>query len=378
MEAVATAVTRTLSRTTRGVEMEVTTPTATDSYSLMTDDERWQAVVSKDDRFDGAFYTCVHTTGIYCRPTCPTPPPKRTNVSFAPTIAAAEAQGFRPCKRCQPEKPLAPHKELAARVSRHIEDHLDGDLSLTAIGKALGVSPAHLQRSFKRVMGVSPREYTAALRQQHFKAELQNGENVVSATYAAGYGSASRPYTDDALGMTPAQYKRGGAGMQIAHAVVPCALGNLLVAATERGVCVVRLGDDPVELSATLRREFPAAELCRDTASLSRWVGPILAYLDGQPQPLDLPVDVQATAFQRRVWQALKQIPYGTTRSYSEVAAMIGQPTAARAVATACASNPVALVIPCHRVVRESGELGGYRWGIERKQKLLAMEGSQD
>jgi len=345
----------------------------TQQPTSVSDDERWQAVLNRDERFDGQFVTCVHTTGIYCRPTCPTHPPKRQNVSFCATAAQAEAAGFRACKRCLPQQPLAPAKQLAAQVCQYIAANIEGDLGLAALGRAMAVSPTHLQRVFKRVMAVSPRQYVAALRQQAFKEELRGGESVTTATYAAGYGSSSRPYSDD-FGMTPATYKRGGAGLKVSYAVVDCTLGSLLVAATERGVCAVRLGDDPIALAAGLRREFPAADLQREVGGMQRWVGPVLAYLEGEQGCIDLPLDVQATAFQQRVWQALKAIPYGSTRSYSEVAASIGQPTAARAVANACGSNPVALVIPCHRVVRENGNLGGYRWGIERKEQLLAQE----
>jgi AraC family transcriptional regulator of adaptative response/methylated-DNA-[protein]-cysteine methyltransferase len=238
------------------------------------------------------------------------------------------------------------------------------------------MSRYHLQRVFKRIVGVSPREYREALRVGQFKARVKKGESVTSAMYEAGYGSSSRLYetSNQRLGMTPAAYRRGGRGATISYTIADCPLGRLLVAGTEKGVCAVRLGDSDQELEAALRSEYPAAQIRRDDKSLGEWVGALVKHLRGKHPRLDLPLDVQATAFQWSVWQKLKEIPYGSTRSYSEVARAIGRPTAVRAVARACATNPVALVIPCHRVVREDESLGGYRWGIERKQALLDRE----
>jgi len=247
--------------------------------------------------------------------------------------------------------------------------------SLQELAARFSLSPAHLQRTFKRIVGVSPRQYAAEQRLARFKGELKDGPSVTEAVYSAGFQSSSTAYTDatDQLGMTPGQYRRGGA-TRVGYTVAPCGLGQLLLAATERGICAVRLGDSEDELAQTLAAEFPAANLQRVGAELNGWLADLLAYVDGQQAHLDLPLDVRATAFQRRVWEALRAIPYGSTRSYSDVAAAIGQPTAVRAVARACATNPAALVIPCHRVIRSDGELGGYRWGLARKRALLAQE----
>jgi AraC family transcriptional regulator, regulatory protein of adaptative response / methylated-DNA-[protein]-cysteine methyltransferase len=343
----------------------------------MTSTERWQAVLARDRRFDGAFVYAVRSTGIYCRPSCASRRPRRTQVTFFPIPEAAERDGFRACLRCHPadangsDPTVALVREACQALARPTPPSLD------VLASQLGVRPHRLVRGFKRVLGITPKEYAAARRVARFKQELKRRKQVSPALYEAGYGSTSRVYerTHEQLGMTPAKYARGGAGIGIAYATVPTSLGRLLVAATERGVCRVALGDDTESLEAGLLAEFPAARVVQDkSGKLHGWVLSILAYLDGREPDLKLPLDIRATAFQRRVWQELQRIPFGETRSYTEVAKRIGQPKATRAVARACASNPVALVIPCHRVVREGGDAGGYRWGVERKTELLKRE----
>ncbi len=336
----------------------------------------WRAVLERDAAYDGAFVIGVRTTGIYCRPSCPARKPKRENVVFLSAPEEAEAQGFRACKRCHPQRAVPPEVAAVRRVCAHIDAHLDEPLTLARLGEVVGWSAHHLQRVFKGVLGVSPKEYADARRLERLKDGLRDGGDVTRAIYAAGYGSSSRVYGRAAgkLGMTPGQYGKCGAGMAIVYAVVDCPLGRLLVAATPKGVCKVSLGDEDEALEADLRAHYHAAELTRRDDALGRWVGAILAYLRGDRRELDLPIDVRATAFQWRVWSALQKIPYGATRSYAEVARALGRPGAARAVAGACARNPVALVTPCHRVVRGNGALGGYRWGLERKRALLERE----
>jgi AraC family transcriptional regulator of adaptative response/methylated-DNA-[protein]-cysteine methyltransferase len=334
----------------------------------MSPTERWQAVLARDRRFDGAFVYAVRSTGIYCRPSCASRRPRRTQVTFFPIPEAAEREGFRACRRCHPAAVNGgdPAVALVREACRTI-----------AAGELLRGDSRRLARAFKRVLGITPRAYAEARRVSRFKQELKRRKHVSPALYEAGYSSTSRVYehAHEQLGMTPATYARGGAGVGIAYVTVPTSLGHLLVAATERGVCRVALGNTDATLHAELRAEFPAARVVEDkSGKLHGWVSPILAYLDGREPELDLPLDIRATAFQRKVWQELQKIPFGQTRTYAEIAKRIGQPTAARAVARACATNPAALVIPCHRVVREDGDLGGYRWGTERKRSLLNNE----
>src|SRR5437879_3515080 len=332
------------------------------------DDERWRAVLARDWRFDGAFVYAVRSTGIYCRPSCASRRPRRTQVTFFPIPEAAEREGYRACLRCRPAeaKSTDPAVALVRDACRAIES-----------GAVRATRPRQLARAFKRVLGITPKQYADARRVARFKQELKRRKHVSPALYEAGYSSASRVYerSHEQLGMTPATYARGGAGIGIAYVSVRPSLGRLLVAATERGVCRVMLGDNAEALEADLLSEFPTARVVQDqSGKLAGWVGAILAYLDGREPHLDLPLDIRATAFQRRVWQELQRIPFGKTRSYGEVARRIGQPNATRAVARACATNPAALIIPCHRVVREDGDLGGYRWGLERKRALLDQE----
>jgi AraC family transcriptional regulator of adaptative response/methylated-DNA-[protein]-cysteine methyltransferase len=338
----------------------------------------WEAVVSRDANSDGRFVFAVSSTMIYCKPSCPSRRPTRERVEFFPSPDRAEVAGYRACLRCKPRNigEKNPRVEMVERVCRLLEQETESPQGLDSLARAVGSSPSHLQRTFKKIMGVSPRQYAESWRLDQFKKRMKEGADVTTAMYEAGYGSSSRLYEKSAaqLGMTPGAYGRGGASMAINYTIVDSALGKLLVAGTERGLCSVTLGDDERALEEKLRSEFEGAELNRDPLHLDATVGAIVEHLNGQLPHLDLPLDVRATAFQKRVWEELQKIPYGATRSYGEVAAAIGRPTAFRAVARACATNPVALVVPCHRVVREGGALGGYRWGLDRKKKLLDQE----
>lgn len=342
-------------------------------------DRLWQAVIARDARFDGQFVFAVSSTKIYCRPSCPSRRPQRERVSFFNKPEAAEEAGFRACLRCQPrsDRVVDPQLELVQRACRLLDDAGEGDrVKLAELAGRLGISAFYLQRTFKRVMGISPRQYVTARRFGNFKQLVREGESVTNALYDSGFNSSSRVYEQAAeeLGMTPATYRRGGNGVEIHYAIVASPLGRLLVATTERGVCAVRMGDTDAELERELRAEFPAATIERDDASLQETVKQVLSHLSDNEPHLDLPLDIRATAFQRQVWEKLRAIPYGETVSYAEVAKALGKPGAVRAVGRACATNPVALVIPCHRVVREDKSLGGYRWGLERKQQLLELE----
>lgn len=338
----------------------------------------WEAMMGRDSRMDGFFFYAVVSTGVYCRPSCPSRRPRRVNVVFFREREAAERAGFRPCLRCKPDTPVGahPHAELASRVCRYIESNLDAPLTLGVLGRQLGVSPFHLQRTFKSLTGITPRAYVDAYRLEVLKTGLRRGASVTRAMVDAGYSSSSRLYERSAsqLGMAPLQYRNGASGIVIRYAVVDSALGKLLVAGTEKGICAIRFGDTRVALEKALRAEFAKARLEHDPQSLEPWTARLRDHLAGNPAQPDLPLDIQATAFQRLVWEHLRSIPRGRTESYSEVARLVGRPKAARAVARACASNPVAIAIPCHRVVREDGGPGGYRWGMERKQRLLEME----
>ncbi len=346
----------------------------------VTDDPRWHRVLARDVAADGAFVYAVHSTGIYCRPSCPSRKPAPERVRFFTIPETAERAGFRACKRCRPKDAPAPDRRLAAvrRACRVIEDR-DGPIpTLAELGRATGMSPYHLQRVFTRLVGLSPRKYAEALRVERLKVGLKRGEGVAGALYGAGYGSVSRldEKAPAHLGMTPASYAKGGRGAEIQFAAAdspPNIGGRLLVAATEKGVCMVALGGDDRELEKDLRREFPAAEI-RHGDTLGGHLEAVLDHVADPIFPLDLPLDVRATAFQWRVWECLRDIPKGETRSYKDIAAALGQPGAARAVGRACATNPVAIVIPCHRAVSAGGKLTGYRWGIGRKKKLLARE----
>jgi AraC family transcriptional regulator of adaptative response/methylated-DNA-[protein]-cysteine methyltransferase len=340
-------------------------------------DNRWQAVVNRDRRRDGEFVFAVSTTGIYCRPSCPARRPRPGNVSFFADSAAAERAGFRACRRCRPKAGLSRQDELVARATTWLDAHVEERVTLPRLAAALGVSPGHLQRTFTRVTGVSPRVYAAARRLEAAKSRLREGADVTSALHAAGYGSSSRFYAQarSALGMTPTSYKRGGEGMTMNYATSGSPLGQILVAATERGICAVSIGEDDTALEQAITAEYPKATIRRDDDALRPYLDTVLAHLRDRTPLAALPLDVVGTPFQHEVWQALRAIPIGERRTYGQIAATLGNPNGARAVANACAANPVALVIPCHRVVRGDGDSGGYRWGAERKQALLANEG---
>jgi len=348
----------------------------------MNNPELWNAVLSRDSSRDGSFVFAVRSTGIYCRPSCPARRPKREQVRFFPLPEAAEQAGFRACKRCHPRRARVndPQVELVRRICHIIDEHDEEAMTLERLSAITGVNAHHLQRTFKLIMGITPRQYAESRKLARFKAGVKNGASVTDAMYDAGYGSSRGLYEKSSaqLGMTPATYGRGGRGMRIVFTIAGSSLGRLLVAATERGVCSITLGDSDAELTRALFAEYPNAAIdSKDTSispSLNLWLQQVLSSLNGKTQRIDLPVDLQATAFQWRVWEELRRIPFGSTRSYQEIARAIGKPNAVRAVARACASNRLALVIPCHRVIREDKSLGGYRWGLDRKRKILEYE----
>jgi AraC family transcriptional regulator of adaptative response/methylated-DNA-[protein]-cysteine methyltransferase len=341
------------------------------------DERRWKSVLARETRADGEFVYAVSSTGIYCKPSCASRRPGRDRVVFFDTCDAAVRAGYRACKRCRPDDTNTgdPWIEKVRRACVYLAN-VDGHVSLAHLAARLGGSPYHLQRSFRRIVGVSPREYASACRLKKMRRGLRAGQRVTDAMLDAGYGSSSRFYEKAAaaLAMKPQAYRNGAAGKDIAYAIGDSPLGRLLVAATAKGVCAVFMSDSDVKLERALRQEFPKATIVPGHAGLTQWVRDIVRHLEGRRPRLELPLDIQATAFQWQVWNALSAIPYGETRTYKEVAASIGRPSAVRAVAHACASNPVSIVIPCHRVVRTSGELAGYRWGLERKRALLSAE----
>jgi AraC family transcriptional regulator of adaptative response/methylated-DNA-[protein]-cysteine methyltransferase len=348
-------------------------------------DAKLHAVLHRDPAQEGAFVFGVVTTGIYCRPTCPARKPKPENIRFYDGPEQARAAGFRACKRCKPDDAAPAHPQAAAvrrvaeAIAAHVADGAEGPPKLADLAARAGLSPFHLQRTFAALMGVSPRAYADALRLKALKSGLRQGQGVADAAYGAGFGSSSRVYERAAaqLGMTPATYAKGGAGATLAWATAPCFLGLLFVAGTARGIAALYFGDGEKTLLAELAREFPAATLVRDDGGLKPWLAAIVKHLDKGASAPSLPLDIRATAFQWRVWQELQRIPPGETRSYGEIAAIIGAPRAHRAVGHACATNPVSLLVPCHRALRADGSLGGYRWGLKRKEKLLRREGAK-
>ncbi len=347
-----------------------------DEMTIADQELCWQVALSKDTSMDGVFFVAVRTTGVYCRPSCRSRQPKRENVTFFATADECEAAGYRACKRCRPRELTSDARPDHVQQACEYLEGDDADVSLAPVAERLGLRAEYLRRLFKRTLGLPPREYAASLRATRLKHGLRDGATVTQAMYDAGYPSSNRLYesADSQLGMTPATYRRGGRGMAIGYQIVECSLGKLLVASTERGICAVRLGESDEQLEASLRHEFPLALMARRYGDAGVWVQEIVRYLDGRQVRLDLPMDIQATAFQIRVWRALQAIAYGRTKSYSQVARDIGMPKAVRAVARACATNPVPLLIPCHRVVRSNGDLGGYGQGVERKEALLALE----
>jgi AraC family transcriptional regulator, regulatory protein of adaptative response / methylated-DNA-[protein]-cysteine methyltransferase len=349
------------------------------------DAELWNAVVSRDTSGTGDFFYAVKTTGVYCRPTCASRRPLRKNVEFFATTAEARAQGYRACKRCRPDegaenRSVSPINAVVHELARQIEAKPEQPFRLAQLAQRAGYSPFHLQRNFKAIIGSTPKEYQTAARLRTFKQELRRDAPVSDAIYQAGFGSGSRVYekADGHLGMTPSEYRSGGKGLTISYASGRTPLGLLMIGATDRGICFLQFGDSDRALQGELRRQFPAAAVqpmpATHAEQFESWMAALNRHLRGLEPRLDLPLDVRGTAFQLIVWRYLQKLPYGEVRSYSEVAEAIGKPSAARAVARACASNSVALLIPCHRVVRGTGELGGYRWGVQRKRVLLDTE----
>ena len=344
----------------------------------LPDEEMWQAVLDRDGDYDGVFVYAVRTTGVYCPPSCVSRRPKTQNVAFYSDAGSAEAAGFRPCRRCRENARVVEDaiRDKVVEAVRLIEAPSETPPTLEELGRAVGLSPTHLQRMFKRVLGISPHMYGDGVRMDRFRTLLHSGSDVLSAAYEAGFGAPSRAYDKaiDHLGMTPGAYRSGASGIEIRYTVTRTTLGMVVVAATNRGVCLVRLDDDEIILETGLREEFPRAKVLRDDERLKDWTDSIVGYLEGlRDWPL-LPIDVQGSAFQRSVWDVLRRIPQGQTVTYSQLADMLGSPRGARAVAQACARNPVALVVPCHRVVPKNGGVGGYRWGSQRKVRLLEME----
>ena len=342
-----------------------------------SDEERWAAVLRRDPQADGSFYYSVETTGVYCRPSCPSRQARRENVRFHGSREAAEKAGFRACKRCRPDQPALSEQRAAAveKACRLIES-AEAMPGLEELAEAVGMSRYHFHRVFKSVTGLTPRAYAAAHRANRVRHALSRSGSVTEAIYSAGFNSSGRFYASSnaVLGMQPRAFRSGGEGAAIRFAVGDCSLGAILVAATDKGVCAILLGDDPEALVRELQDRFPSAELDAGDADFDQLVAVVIGFVEAPALGLDLPLDVRGTAFQQRVWQALREIPAGSTVSYAEIAQRIGSPRALRAVAQACASNPLAVAIPCHRVVRRDGALSGYRWGVERKRALLDRE----
>jgi AraC family transcriptional regulator of adaptative response/methylated-DNA-[protein]-cysteine methyltransferase len=348
--------------------------------ALATDEARYQAILRRDARAEGQFIYGVVTTGVYCRPTCTARPALRANVRFLATAAEAERAGFRPCKRCQPRgvSPVERHARIV-EAARALLESADGPVKLAALAANVGLSPFHFHRLFRKQVGMTPQQYAAACRLRRFGAAVREQPTVTAAIYEAGYSSSSRFYENGsgALGVPPAQLRRGGEGLAMRFVIRPCSLGQALVAATERGICALFFADRPGRLEPELRGRFPRATVQPAGAGdqdLERLSAAVVALVDTAGVAPDVPLDLVGTAFQQRVWRALRDIPRGTTTTYAELARRIGAPRAVRAVGTACGANPVAVAVPCHRVVRGDGGLGGYRWGLGRKRALLARE----
>ena len=341
----------------------------------LVDDENWDAVIARDDSYDGKFVFAVRSTGIYCKPSCPAKHARREHVVFLSSPDEAEQSGFRPCKRCRPREAHSSRTRLVDNVCKYIDSNLGQKLTLSKIGNHAGLSPYYLQRTFKQVLGISPRQYVEARRLAKMKHSLTRGQTVNAALYDAGFSSRSRVYKKTpSLGVAPGAFRRGGEGLLIEYTIIDSPLGRLLVGATARGVCAVSLGASDEAVEASLSQDYFAADIQRNDQALKKWATKFMEYFTSRPFNLNLPVDVQATAFQWRVWKEIQSIPYGQTSTYSKIASAIGNPKALRAVARACATNPVSLVVPCHRVVGSDGELHGYRWGLRRKQALLIHE----
>ena len=354
----------------------LTMPNTIEEMTSSNENSRWQAVANRDASQDGKFVFAVSSTGVYCRPSCPARRPRQENVAFFDHPDEAEKAGYRACLRCRPRAAGSGQSEIVKAICRYIEQHLDEPITLTKLGQEFHQSPFHLQRTFKAVLGITPRAYADSVRMDQLKQNLRAGHSVTRAMYDAGYGSSSRLYerTASQLGMTPDKYRRGAVAAPIRYTYADSPLGRMLIAATDKGICSIQFADSDEELEHGLRHEFPFANRRRDDAGMQGWKDALLRQMRGEKLNSSLPLDIQATAFQRKVWTHLQSIPFGETESYGQVAKAIRQPSAFRAVARACATNPVAVAIPCHRVVRENGEMGGYRWGVERKKTLLEME----
>jgi AraC family transcriptional regulator, regulatory protein of adaptative response / methylated-DNA-[protein]-cysteine methyltransferase len=345
--------------------------------SSVNADYAWEAVLNRDRRGDGKFVYAVSSTHVYCRPSCPSRRPTRSHVAFFYSAQLAESAGYRACLRCRPQLPTGSEaEERVERARQYLDDHADEPITLRQLAAHIDFSPFHLQRTFTKMVGLSPKRHQNAKRMERFTTSLKRGETITTATYEAGFGSSRGLYArvHETLGMTPSAFRSGGMGVTLRYTIVPTAVGRMLVAVTERGIAAVSLGETEAALVQSLRSDYPKAVLRRDRKGLEQPVSRLLQCLNGSIAVGRLPLDVKATAFQRKVWQALQQIPRGQTRSYQQIARAIGQPTATRAVARACAVNPIAVVIPCHRIVRGNGHLAGYRWGLNRKQQLLALE----
>jgi AraC family transcriptional regulator of adaptative response/methylated-DNA-[protein]-cysteine methyltransferase len=343
----------------------------------VTEDSRWQAVLTRDGTGDGKFVYAVSSTGVYCRPSCPSKRPRRENVTFFRYPQEAESAGFRECLRCRPKATAGnPQQQLIKSVCRYIEQHLDEPITLARLGAEFQQSPFHLQRTFKSVVGITPKEYADSCRMRGFRQKLKAGHSVTRAMHDAGYSSTSRLYsrTSTELGMEPAKYRRGAIATPIRYSFAESPIGQMLIAATDKGICSIQFADSEEELEQGLKQEFPFALRRRDDEGMAKLGAQVVRRIGGaEPSPA-LPLDIQATAFQRRVWSHLQSIAFGKTQSYTQVAKAIRRPSAVRAVARACATNPVAIAIPCHRVLRSNGDPGGYRWGVQRKKALLDIE----
>lgn len=350
------------------------------SYTLHTDDDRWLAVTNRDAKADGQFVFAVQTTGIFCRPSCRARHALRQNVRFYPDAEAAQAAGYRPCKRCQPGNLSHEQQKIdkVAKACRLLEQ--DTPVTLEVLAEAVAVSPYHFHRLFKSVTGVTPKVWQQAWRARRLRGALSEGESVTQAVLGAGFPTSSSYYrqADEVLGMTARAYRQGGKSTRIDYAVGHCELGHCLVALSERGICAVLLGDSHEALMAELQQSFPSAHCVPAASEFTEQIQSVIASLNDRATPLTLPLDIRGTAFQQQVWQALREIPTGETRSYQQIADGIGNPKAVRAVAGACAANRLAILIPCHRVVRGDGSLSGYRWGVARKAALLAREKEQE
>lgn len=347
------------------------------SISFVSEQDRWDAVRRRDGSADGAFYYAVRTTGVYCRPSCAARLPRPENVAFFQTTADAERAGFRPCRRCRPHEPSLAQRHAAVirDACRQLEE-AEETPALDALARAAGMSPYHFHRVFKALSGTTPKRYADACRARRLRGELATRDTVTEAIYGAGFNSNGRFYaaSSDLLGMTATQFRSGGEGTAIHFAVGECWLGAILVAATPKGVCAIEFGDDADALVRTLQDRFPKARLVGGDPAFEAQVAQVVGFIEAPARGLDLPLDIRGTAFQQRVWDAIRAIPAGSTATYSELAKRIGAPSSVRAVARACASNVIGVAIPCHRVVRTDGSLSGYRWGVARKRALLARE----